>query len=281
MTNLITLTTDFGLVDGFVGILKGVILSINPEAQCIDITHDVGRQDVVGGAFVLANSVPFFPEAAIHLCVIDPGVGSTRRAIAVQLRETLYVGPDNGVLSLAIAEQRSRLPEVQPRAIELNKPFYWLSRISSTFHGRDIFSPCAAHLSRGIPLQELGTAIDNWMTLAPSRPTRRSDGTLLGHVIYIDHYGNIVSDIAEKELAPLGTDEISVEIGGREIRGLAKSYSDVEPEEFTALVGSPWKLEIAQREGNAAEALGVQIGDPILVRPLGRSSQSTDRRRQA
>ena len=149
MTKLITLTTDFGLTDGFVGVMKGVILSIHPEAQCIDISHDVPRQNIQQGAFVLANSVPYFPADAIHLCVVDPGVGSARRAIAVEAGETVFVGPDNGVLSLAIGALRAKSPGAQVRAFHLNNSRYWLPRVSTTFHGRDVFSPCAAHLSHG------------------------------------------------------------------------------------------------------------------------------------
>jgi S-adenosylmethionine hydrolase len=266
MTNLITLTTDFGLTDGFVGVIKGVILSINPQAQCVDITHDIARQNVQQGAFVLANSVPFFPQAAIHVCVVDPGVGSARRPIAVQMGESVFVGPDNGVLSLAIGAQQAHTPDPQPRAFHLNKPRFWLPRISTTFHGRDIFSPSAAHLSLGVPLQDMGDPIDDWVSIAPSKPTRRRDGSLLGHVVYIDRFGNIVSDITEDALKEFGTRALSVEIAGREIHGLVQTYSDVEPEEFAALIGSPWKLEIAQREASAAEALGVCVGDEVVVR---------------
>jgi S-adenosyl-L-methionine hydrolase (adenosine-forming) len=266
MTNLITLTTDFGLTDGFVGVMKGVILSINPEALCLDITHNIARQDIQQGAFLLANSVPYFPAAAIHVCVVDPGVGSTRRPIAVQVAEAIFVGPDNGVLSLAIEAQRSRAPDAKPLAFHLNNPRYWLPRISTTFHGRDIFSPCAAHLSLGVPLEEMGAPVDDWTSLTPSKPIRRKDGSLLGHVIYIDRYGNIVSDISEEALREFGTRDLKVEIAGREIHGLVRAYSDVEPEEFAALIGSPWKLEIAQREASAAEALGVCVGDEVVVR---------------
>ena len=266
MTNLITLTSDFGLTDGFVGVMKGVILAINPQAQCVDITHEVARQNIQQGAFLLANSVPFFPEAAIHVCVVDPGVGSTRRAIAIELGEAVFVGPDNGVLSLAIDSFQTRRPDNKPRAFHLNNPRYWLPRISATFHGRDIFSPCAAHLSRGVPLEEIGAPISDWISLTPTKPIRRKDGALVGHVTYVDRYGNIVSDITEEMLKEFGTRNIIVEVAGREIRGLVGTYSDVEPEEFAALIGSPWKLEIAQREASAAEALGVCVGDEVVVR---------------
>ncbi len=264
MTNLITFTTDFGLRDGFVGVIKGAALSINPEARFVDITHQIEPQNIQQGAFLLANSTPYFPAAAIHVCVVDPGVGSTRRALAVQVGETTFIGPDNGVLSLATRAVQART-KAQPRAFELNNPRYWLPRVSTTFHGRDIFSPSAAHLSLGVPLTELGKPVADWITLAPPAPVRQN-GMLIGHVIYIDHYGNIVSDITDQDLQALGDGTPVVEVGGHRIHGLVQTYSDVAPSEFAALVGSPWKLEVAQREGNAAEALDVQVGDEIIVR---------------
>lgn len=266
MTNLITLTTDFGLTDGFVGVIKGVILSINPEAQCVDISHDVARQDIQQGAFVLANSVPYFPPAAIHVCVVDPGVGSERRAIAVRVGEAVLVGPDNGVLSLAAEALLERTPGAEPRVFHLNDPRFWLPRVSTTFHGRDVFSPCAAHLSRGVSLEEMGTAVDDWIKLAPSKPIRRKDGSFQGHVIYVDRYGNIVTDITEDTIKGWAPANLTVEIAGREIHGLVRTYSDVEPGDFATFIGSPWKLEIAQRESNAAESLGVFPGDEIVIR---------------
>jgi S-adenosylmethionine hydrolase len=184
----------------------------------------------------------------------------------VRVGEAVFVGPDNGVLSLAIEAQRARAAGATPRAFHLNNARYWLPRVSTTFHGRDIFSPCAAHLSLGVRLEEIGAPVDDWIALTPPKPVRRKDGSLLGHVIYVDRYGNIVSDITEEALKEFGTRDVSVEIAGREIHGLVRTYSDVEPEEFAALIGSPWKLEIAQREANAAEALGVFIGDELVVR---------------
>ncbi len=268
MTNLITLTTDFGQRDGFVGVMKGVILSINLDARFVDITHEIAPQNIQQGAFLLANSVPYFPAAAIHVCVVDPGVGSTRRALAVQVGETTFVGPDNGVLSRAVQTLAAR-SGVQPRGFHLNNPRYWLPRVSTTFHGRDIFAPSAAHISRGVPLEQLGRPVDDWITLAPPAPVHRDD-RLIGHVIYIDHYGNIVSDITEREIDQLGRGKPIVEIGGHHIHGLVQTYSDVEPGEFAALIGSPWKLEVAQREGNAAEALDVRVGDEVVLRIAGR-----------
>ncbi len=269
MSNLITLTTDFGLTDGFVGAIKGVMLSINPEVRFVDISHEIAPQDIQQGAFICANSVPFFPIAAIHLCIVDPGVGSTRRALAIAVGETIFVGPDNGVLSLAIAETAARRKE-QPRAFHLNNPRYWLPRVSNTFHGRDIFAPAAAHLSLGVPLEEIGTPIEEWVTLAFPPPSQRSKGTLVGQVMYIDRYGNLVTNIADTQIVSWNAQQLSVEIGGREIHGLARTYSDVPRGDFAALIGSPWKLEIAQREGNAAATLGVRVGDTVTVRAVGK-----------
>ncbi len=269
MANLITLTTDFGQSDGFVGVMKGVILSINPDAQFVDITHEIEPQNIQQGAFLLANSVPYFPAAAIHVCVVDPGVGSERRAVAVQVGETTFIGPDNGVLSLALQALAARTG-AKPRGFHLNNPHYWLPRVSTTFHGRDVFAPSAAHLSRGVPLAELGAPTDDWITLVPPAPVHRG-GRLIGHVIYIDRYGNIVTDISDAELKPLANrGELVVSIGGRDLHGLARTYSDVEPGEFAALIGSPWKLEVAQRNGNAAQALDVRIGDEVVVRNVDR-----------
>ncbi len=264
--NLISLTTDFGLVDGFVGVLKGVILSINPQAQCVDITHEIPPQNIEQGAWVLSNSLAYFPPAAIHLCIVDPGVGSKRRALAIRVGETVLIGPDNGVLSPAV-QMLEKVRGVEAQAFQLDKPRFCLPRVSTTFHGRDIFSPCAAHISRGVPLEEVGSPAGEWINLALPRPLRREDGALVGHVIHIDRYGNVVTDIDQQTIQSLSGRPLEVHIGGRSIPGLVSTYSDVEPGEFAALVGSPWKLEIARRNGNAAQALGLSIGDQVIVTP--------------
>ena len=156
MNRIITLTTDFGTRDGFVGVMKGVILNINPHANIVDITHDIAPQNIEQGAFLFANAVKYFPANVIHVVVVDPGVGSARRPIAVQLGKTFFVAPDNGVLS-RITDHAS-LPI---RVVHLTNPAYWLPRVSATFHGRDIFAPVAAHLSLGVPLDALGEPIDD------------------------------------------------------------------------------------------------------------------------
>ncbi len=274
MNRIITLTTDFGLNDGFVGTMKGVILGINPEATIVDITHDIAPQNIEQGAFLFANAVKYFPANTIHVVVVDPGVGSARRPIAMQIGETIFVAPDNGVLSRAIlnsefriqnSEIGNRKSESEIRAIYLNRSEYWLPRVSSTFHGRDIFAPVAAHLSRGIALDALGDPIDDWVRLAPGLPTRRADGALVGKVMRIDRFGNIITNIADEMLA--GQARARIEIAGSSVNGIKQTYADVARGKVVALIGSSGHLEIAVRDGNAAQMLGVQLGDEILIAP--------------
>lgn len=267
MNRIITLATDFGLSDGFVGTMKGVILGINPEATIVDITHDIAPQNIEQGAFLFANAVKYFPANTIHVVVVDPGVGSARRPIAMEIGETFFIAPDNGVLSRAIqnSEIGNRKSESEIRAIYLNRSEYWLPRVSSTFHGRDIFAPVAAHLSRGIALDALGDPIDDWVRLAPGLLTRRADGALVGKVMRIDRFGNIITNIADEMLA--GQNRARIEIAGSSVNGIKQTYADVARGKVVALIGSSGHLEIAVRDGNAAQMLGVQLGDEILIAP--------------
>ncbi len=260
MNRIITLTTDFGLGDGFVGTMKGVILRINPNVTIVDITHDIAPQHIEQGAFLFAASARYFPENAIHVVVVDPGVGSTRRPLAIQAGETIFVAPDNGVLSHALEDSRSEI-----RAVHLTKPEYWLPRISHTFHGRDIFSPVAAHLSLGVPIEALGAPIDDWVRIAPAPPIHRADGTMVGRVVHIDRFGNIVTNISEEMLPAVDRARITITIAGRTVHGVKQSYSDGAAVEAIALISSSWALEIAKREGNAAQEFGVRIGDEVTV----------------
>lgn len=267
MASLITLTTDFGLTDGFVGVMRGVIYSIAPDAPVIDLSHGIPPQQVYTGARLLAASVPYFPPQTVHLCVVDPGVGSARQVIAITVGETILVGPDNGVLSLAVAQlERSRA--MPARAVKLDQPRYWLPRVSNTFHGRDIFAPAAAHLAQGVPLGAMGTPLDRWITLDLAEPTRRADGALVGEVVYVDRFGNLLTNLSNEHLAEFGTYDLQIEIGGEIVRSLARAYADVAPGELVALLSSSWQLEIAVRDGNAAEQLGVTIGGQVILHPL-------------
>lgn len=280
MNRIITLTTDFGTSDGFVGTMKGVILSINPQAIIVDIAHDIAPQNIEQAAFVFAASARYFPPSAIHVVVVDPGVGSARRPIALQLGATVFIAPDNGVLSLAIPNLQSPVSSPQPpvsqslnlsvSAFHLNRPEYWLPRVSTTFHGRDIFAPCAAHISLGVPLEEMGEPVTDWVRLPHIVPTRRADGAIVGRVAHIDRFGNLVTNIGEDMLEGMTRERIVVELAGKRITGVKRAYADSAPGEVLALIGSGWLLEIAQRDGNAAQVLRVEVGDEVAVSDLTR-----------
>ncbi len=257
MPPIITLTTDFGLADGFVGTMHGVILGICPAARIVDLSHGIPAQGIHEAAFVLAAAVPFFPAGTIHVVVVDPGVGSERRAIAVQTDRALYVAPDNGVLGEALAQEQVLA------AVHLNYPTFWLPVVSRTFHGRDIFAPVAAHLACGVPLHELGEPVSDLLRLPVSRPERQADGTLVGHVRYIDHFGNLITDVRDRDLAPMP--QVVVYYKEKRIVGLQPSYAAVPRGELVALIGSSRRLEIAVRDGSAARLLGAQVGDPLRV----------------
>ena len=201
--SVITLTTDFGTRDWFVGTMKGVIASIAPRSTVVDLTHDLPPGDIRGGAFALAASHRFFPKGTIHVAVVDPGVGSRRKAIAVQTAKGVFVGPDNGVLSWALAKEKIRAIHA------LENEAYFLQPVSRTFHGRDIFAPVAAHLSRGVPIQKLGPALKDFVRLDWPEPRVRRGG-FEGEVVYIDRFGNAITNL-EGGLVE-GSDRASCEI---------------------------------------------------------------------
>ena len=256
---IITLTTDFGLADGYVAAVKGVILEINPDVKLVDITHDITPHSIHHAAYVLMTATPYFPPGTIHLVVVDPGVGGPRRPIAVRAGTAFFVGPDNGVFSYVL----QKVPPDEVTIVHLTRPFYWRVQVSATFHGRDIFAPVAAHLSLGIPITELGDLITDPVTLPEITPERKPDGTVVGHVIHVDRFGNVITNVSAHDLP----DSTALRIGlaGRWIDGLSRSYSDVEPGHPVALFGSADLLEIAVREGHAARTFGVRIGDPVTI----------------
>ncbi|MCL4490050.1 MAG: SAM-dependent chlorinase/fluorinase [Chloroflexi bacterium] len=267
MNRVITFTTDFGLQDGYVGTMKGVALSINPQAILVDITHAIAPQNIQLGALLFAASFQYFPPDAVHVVVVDPGVGGTRRAIAAQVGETQFVAPDNGVLTLALEQMTAARPDVDTRVVHMNRSEYWLPQVSRTFHGRDIFAPVAAHLSLGVPLDALGDPIDDWVHLALAQPERRPDGTISARVIHIDRFGNVVINLAEVQLRKADWSKLVITIGGETIKGLENSYGDVQTGHLVALIGSAGFLEVALRDGNAAQVLGAQIGQEVLLTP--------------
>ncbi len=256
-TPLVTLTTDFGSRDGYVGALKGVILSRCPDARIVDIAHGIEPGDVAAAAFVLAESAPYFPPDSVHLAVIDPGVGSARRALAARIGAQRYVAPDNGLLTRVLARERGG------RAVALDRPAYWQPAPSAVFHGRDIFAPVAGALAAGTPLDAVGSALPLEALVRAPWPTQRRTGEdWLGEIVYVDHFGNLISNLIPEGAPADG----SVELCGRRIAAV-RGYSDVAPGELLALVGSSGLLEVARRGGSAADGLGVARGAVITWRP--------------
>jgi S-adenosyl-L-methionine hydrolase (adenosine-forming) len=259
MVPIITLTTDFGLHDPFVGIMKGVILSICPSARLVDLTHDVAPQDILGGALALEAGWPYFPEGSVHLAVVDPGVGSARRALAVQARGHYLVGPDNGLLTPA-------LMDAGWRAVALTAPEYRLAEVSRTFHGRDVFAPAAAYLAAGVPLERLGPAVTDPVR-RPIPRSRLEDGALIGEVLAVDRFGNLLTSIEAAQLVGLpGGRPVAVEVADRTVAGPVEVYADGADARPTAIVGSTGRVEIFVRDGRADQVLGVGRGAPVRVR---------------
>jgi S-adenosylmethionine hydrolase len=254
---VIALTTDFGQADGYVGIMKGVILGICPQAMLVDVCHEIRPQAMRQAAYVLESASPFFPLNTVHVVVVDPGVGTHRRPVAIRTDLATYVAPDNGVLSLILARGSAC------SAVHLTEPRYHLTPVSATFHGRDIFAPAAAHLACGVDLREMGDEIklSDLVALHDLEPVRQSGGSWLGEVIHVDRFGNLVTSFRGTQ-TNLGC---SIQIAGERIRGLSRTYADVGSGDLVAYVGSSGYLEIAVREGSAATKLGADVGDPVQV----------------
>jgi len=255
----ITLITDFGLSDGYVGAMKGVIIDVLPWVQVVDITHDIEPQNIRQAAFVLYTVAPHFPECTVHLVVVDPGVGTDRRPIAVYTDSAVFVGPDNGVFSWIYKTQTVR--EIR----ELTNPYYKRSQVSPTFHGRDLFAPFAAHIAAGVPAGSIGPVVGAPITFEIPDPKVQYDGSVKGDVIHIDSFGNIITNITE-EMLPRGG-HWTVEIAGLEVRAFRRAYAYAREGQIFSLFGSQGFLEIAIRNGNAAQRLGVKRCDPVVVHP--------------
>jgi S-adenosylmethionine hydrolase len=282
---LITLTTDFGTADGYVGTMKGVILGICPDAAIVDLSHGIPPQNTKAAAFLLAASHGYFPKGTVHVVVVDPGVGTDRRAIAVRTREHFFVAPDNGVLSLVLS------PETVVEIVHLTNPDFWLPRVSKTFHGRDIFAPVGAHLANGVEIGDLGGPIRHQGDLVAchlSEPQLLPGGSVKAEVVYIDRFGNLITNLpakwsgegdAEFVVASipgnsanpvLGRCRFHAEVMGRVILRLCRSYGEVDPGELIALVGSAGYLEIAVCCGNASRMLGAEFGTEVIIHPNSR-----------
>jgi len=263
MPAIITLTSDFGTKDAFAASVKGVILKINPQAQIVDISNDIGPQDIWEAAFTLRTAYSHFPKGTIHLAVVDPGVGSGRRPIIVVTESFYFVGPDNGLFSL-IYQEAERI-----RVHHITSAHYFLPNPGPTFHGRDIFAPVAGWLAKGIPSGNFGEEITDYVKLNIPVP-KISPNSIEGHIIHIDRFGNIITNITYLNIKALVSEgmelgDATVSCGGREIKGLRKYYAEAAPGEPGAIINSSGALEIFMFKQNAKTALSVKRGDPVRL----------------
>jgi S-adenosylmethionine hydrolase len=260
--------TDFGEEDGYVGIMKGVIQGIAPGAVMIDLSHGIPPQDVLAGALTLHRAVEYFPPESVFVCVVDPGVGTRRRSIAARLGRQYYVGPDNGLLTLWLEQaEKQRLPVAM---VELDRPHMWRDAISNSFHGRDIYAPCAAHLARGTALADLGSPIQDPICLDIPQPAPTNRGWS-GMILHVDHFGNLATNIERKHLVAfaadinLGIPDVLVRYGEYTINGISATFGEARPGTLTAIIDSAGRLSLALVNGNARDYLGAEIGDMVHV----------------
>lgn len=260
-SGIITLTTDFG---GGAGVLRGVIWGIAPNARVADLTHTIEPQNIRMAAWYLTRQVHFFPEGSVHVAVVDPGVGTLRRPLAVQAGPHYFVGPDNGLFTpfYEMAEENGW----PLAAVHLDRPEFWLPKVSHVFHGRDIFAPAAAHLARGVPLEDLGSRVSDPLRIPFPRP-QRGDGELRGEVILLyRHLGNVITNIERPHLDGVDPAGVTVLFRGETIQGLARTFGERLPGELIALFGSNDELMVSVVGGSAIERLNPSIGDAVIVR---------------
>ena len=257
---VLSITTDFGNTNGFVGVMKGVIYGIAPDVKIVDISQLISPQDVLEGAYTMWRAVPFFPPGSVHVGVVDPGVGTARRPIGAWLGDQYFIAPDNGLLTPMILDAEKSGGPVE--FVHLDNPRYWLPKVSNTFHGRDIFAPTGAHLAAGVPLSELGTPISDPIRLDMPRPEKTGDGWL-AHVILIDIFGNLATDLPAEALE--GRRDVLVRVRGREIRGIIESYGHAEVGDLVSVIDSEGYVEVSVVNGDAARALEAETGDVVEV----------------
>jgi S-adenosylmethionine hydrolase len=259
---VVTLLTDFGSSDAFVGVMKGVILGICPRARVVDLCHEVPPQDLETAAFLLDTAYRYFPPGAIHLAVVDPGVGGERRAVAVQAADYFFVAPDNGLLSYVLEAGEPKA------AVAITNPAVMLHPVSRTFHGRDLFAPAAAHLAAGMALEELGPPVTGLRRFEVSRPALTRD-RIEAHVIHCDRFGNAITDLDERTLREwLGEQDerhLVVRADAAEVRGLAPSYVAAGEGQPLAILGSSGRLEVAVNGGSASVRYGLARGQAVIV----------------
>ena len=254
---IVTLTTDFGDQDHYVGVMKAVILNINPDALLVDISHQVNSHDIFDGAFTLAQSYCYFPAGTIHLVVVDPGVGSARRPILARMGKHQFIAPDNGVLSLIY--EREENVEVR----HITSEYYFLSPVSNTFHGRDVFAPVAGWLSRGLEADKFGDTVADYVKFTSPHAKWQDDKTLKGIVLKVDKFGNVITNIRPEDVPQLFGDQpapFRILINQHQVTQLNQSYAAGRPSELFAIVGSSGLIEVSIYRGSAAKTLGVNRG---------------------
>jgi len=260
--SIISLLSDFGHKDPYVAEMKAVILSIAPQARIVDITHEIEKFNIRMGAYVLASAAPYFPPNTIHVAVVDPSVGTKRRPIIAETNRNLYVGPDNGLLMLAAHKEHIT------NVYQIDNPKYMLSKVSKTFHGRDIFAPAAAHLAQGNKPSDFGPAIQDYILPEFAKPHARN-GELLGEVLHIDDFGNIISNITLEDLEKMEFHEgtsFLVRLGGKTLNiRFCSAYGEVPAGTPLALIGSSNFLEVADNQGNASRIFKAKVGDTFHV----------------
>ena len=257
---VITLTSDFGLRDPYAAEMKAVILSINPKATVVDITHCVEKYNVRMAAYILARAAPFFPRGSVHVAVVDPEVGTTRKPLLIQTKHAYYLGPDNGVLSMAAVTDGIR------RVYEITNSRVVLPHVSNTFHGRDIFAPAAAHLTKGTKPEEFGPETSEFVVASFATKTEKGN-SLIGEILYIDSFGNIVTNFRKKDMEKSTVQgNVEIRIGSRKMKlKVRRTYAESEPIELFAVVGSHGFLEISKNKASAARALKTRIGNKIVL----------------
>ncbi len=262
--SIISLLTDFGNIDEYVGVMKGVILSVNPCATIVDISHNVGSQDIVQAAYLIESAYKFFPKKTVHVIVVDPGVGTKRAILAVKLKDHFFLAPDNGVLSL-ILEKR----DVES-IIKVENQKYFLDCVSPTFHGRDIFAPVAAHISKGVQLEKFGPLIlqQDVKRINLEKPYVSYKGELVGAIISVDRFGNLITNIKKTDLNHFIKNrkkKVVFQVGGCEIGGLSEKYTDVKPNKPLVITGSRGYIEIALNCGDASCFFSAKQGDIVKI----------------
>jgi S-adenosylmethionine hydrolase len=260
--SIISITTDFGEADHFVGVMKGVILNINPDAVIVDINHQISSYDIFDGAYSLAQSYHYFPPGTIHLVVVDPGVGSERRPIILQTKNYRFVAPDNGVLSYVYEREEN----IEVRHITASH--YFLNPVSNTFHGRDIFAPVAAWLSRGVETEKFGDVITDYAKFTSPRPKWENESLLKGAVIKVDKFGNVITNIRPADVPQLfgeSQQPFRICINGHYVTQLSRSFAEGRPSELFAIVGSSGFIEICTNRNSAARMLNANRGAEVEV----------------